>query len=226
MTDHGLKKRLLSVAEFVREGAVFADIGTDHGHLPIALISSGKISRAVCTDINQGPLSVAIANARAAGVDDKMDFFLSDGFDAFGNVTFTDAAICGMGGELILNIITRAVSRLCNPGINLILQPMSRVSVLRRGLLDLGFMIIEESYSSENGKYYVCMNVRYGANTCDAADVELGLLATRVKLNEAERGYLLAKRRSLKKSIDGILKSGKDASDKTELLLKIDQILN
>ena len=72
-------KRLLSAAEFVRQGAYFADIGTDHAYLPLFLLKEGKIPRAVCADINRGPLESAQKNAEAEGLSDKIKFFLADG---------------------------------------------------------------------------------------------------------------------------------------------------
>ena len=59
MREVGLNKRLLCAADLVREGAVLADVGTDHGYLPIYLILRGRIERAVLSDINEGPISHA-----------------------------------------------------------------------------------------------------------------------------------------------------------------------
>ena len=73
-----LNPRLMTAAEFVRQGARFADVGTDHAYLPIFLLSEGKISHAVCSDINEGPLASAVANAREAGLYEKMDFVLTN----------------------------------------------------------------------------------------------------------------------------------------------------
>ena len=69
-----LTPRLFCAAEFVRRGAVFADVGTDHAYLPIFLLEEGKISRAVCSDINEGPLLNAEKNASEHGVLEKIDF--------------------------------------------------------------------------------------------------------------------------------------------------------
>ena len=54
-----LGSRLQTVADFVPRGSVIADIGTDHGYLPIELIKSGKCTKAVAADVNEGPLFAA-----------------------------------------------------------------------------------------------------------------------------------------------------------------------
>ena len=47
-----LDARLASAFDFVRPGAVLADIGTDHAYLPAALILSGRAASAVAADLN------------------------------------------------------------------------------------------------------------------------------------------------------------------------------
>lgn len=227
MHNISLGNRLHTVAEKVRCGAVFADIGTDHAYLPIYLLQCGKIKRAVCADVNEGPLASAEKNAREYGVSDKIDFLLSDGFSAFSNISFTDVAICGMGGELILDIITRGKS-LFSENVRLILQPMTRQSVLRRGLFNLGFEIAEEEYSFEKGKYYLTLVASYTGKKREISDIEaeLGIELERGALTDSKIGYLKAKRRSLVKSISGIHASGKSVADKEKLLNKIDEILD
>ena len=54
-----LTQRLSAAASLVKGGGIVADIGTDHGYLPIYLIQSGKIKKAIAADIGKMPLENA-----------------------------------------------------------------------------------------------------------------------------------------------------------------------
>lgn len=43
-----LGARLQKCADFVREGKKLADIGTDHGYVPVCLLQSGKDTVCCC----------------------------------------------------------------------------------------------------------------------------------------------------------------------------------
>lgn len=204
MKDFALDGRLLSVARLVRQGAEFADIGTDHAYLPLALLSEGKIEHAVCSDINEGPLNSARKNAKEAGLYDKIRFFLTDGAAELSEEGITDMAICGMGGELITDIIDRA-PYLKNGDVRLILQPMSKQAHLRAYLAGAGFEIIAEDYSYSQGKYYVTLASHYTGTAYTPTDIELelGFLATRKILSECESGFLKEKRRAFLRAAEG-----------------------
>ena len=53
-----LDPRLERVADFVRPGALFADVGCDHGHLSVELMRRGA-QRGFACDIKEGPLQAA-----------------------------------------------------------------------------------------------------------------------------------------------------------------------
>ena len=155
-----LGNRLSSVAGLVRRGAVLADIGTDHAYLPIYLLTTGKISFAYCTDINEGPLKNAEEGLREAGLLTSAKLLLTSGAKGLENLGITDYCICGMGGELIADIIS-ASPHLSATGLRLILQPMTRQEKLRGYLWDNGFKIYREVYSFEADKSYVAMVAEY-----------------------------------------------------------------
>jgi tRNA (adenine22-N1)-methyltransferase len=227
MSVGAINARLLSAAELVRQGAVFADIGTDHAYLPLFLLDRGKISRAVCADINEGPLNSARANAREAGHTDKIEFVLTDGAACLSDRGITDYAICGMGGELIAAIIERA-PHLRDKSVNLILQPMSRQGVLRKFLASNGFEIRCESYSTDSGKHYVTLLVNYTGNISEIDDVEAELGAKRAEYvnKSAQICYLKAKLSAFLKQRDGKIQGGDDAVKEALLVEKITERIN
>ena len=59
-----LSKRLSAVAGLVTEGASVADIGTDHGYIPIYLARKCKEGKWIAMDINSGPLQRAKEHIR------------------------------------------------------------------------------------------------------------------------------------------------------------------
>lgn len=186
-----INARLLSAAELTRQNATFADIGTDHAYLPLFLLEEGRINSAFCSDINEGPLNSARRNAEERGMSDKITFVLTDGAAILADRGITDYAICGMGGELIADIIHRA-PHLMDERVNLILQPMSRQAHLRRYLASSGFEIKAESYSFDAGKYYVCLLASY-TGVCreiDEIEAELGSPGAEYIGSEARLGYL------------------------------------
>ena len=209
MNTRSLEARLFSAAELVRQGAVFADVGTDHAYLPIFLLKEGRISRAFCTDINAGPLASARKNCEESGCLDRTSFLLTDGASTLAGHGITDYAICGMGGELIADIVERA-EHLKNPEISLVLQPMSKQERLRAYLAASGFEILTESYSYDAGKYYVCFLAKY-TGVCreiDDAEAVLGSKNAEYVNKDAQIGYIEQKINSLTRAMNGKSRGG------------------
>ena len=208
MSDITLDGRLSSVAKFVRWGARFADIGTDHAYLPVFLLCRGVIERAVCSDINSGPLDNARATARAAGVSDKIDFVLADGASALSTLGITDMAICGMGGELIARIIKDA-PYIKENRVRLILQPMTRQEYLRTYLYQNGFSVTDSDYVTEGGKHYTVIVCEYTGERphCEITPmIRYGGICHRSP--SAQREYLLCKLNSKLRAYEGLKKGG------------------
>ncbi len=146
-----LSQRLLSVCSYVPQNSVLADIGTDHARVPIYLILSEKISKAIASDIGSGPLSKAKENALFYGVLDKIDLRLGSGMKTLKDNDANCVIIAGMGGELMSNILYEYIPS----GVEyLILQPMTDSHFVREALCKQGFSIKEENLIYENDKYY------------------------------------------------------------------------
>lgn len=224
MINSPLDKRLLSCADYVRAGAVFADIGTDHGYLPLFLLKSGRIERAYLSDVNRGPLSSAEHNAREAGLCDKCEFVLADGASALSDKGITDYAICGMGGELIARIIDDA-PHLKTLGIRLILQPMTKQEHLRRYLSSAGFIVLDECFSFDSGKYYVTLLSEYTGEcrTISDNDAELGEKIVHERDRVEYLGFLEGKKKAVLKALEGKKAGGYETASEIEALSRIEE---
>ena len=54
-----LSKRIYALADAVTDGHSIADIGTDHGYVPMVLMKQGKSPRVIMSDISEGSLAKA-----------------------------------------------------------------------------------------------------------------------------------------------------------------------
>ena len=215
-----LSPRLLCVANLVRQDAVLADVGTDHAYLPLFLLSVGKIDRAICSDINAGPLQSAKENACAEGLNDKITFLLTNGLCGVMPHRPTDIAICGMGGELISEILTSAPDAHIR-GVRFLLQPMTRQEHLRKVLAHLGFAVIDEQYTVEGDKAYLVIACEYTGESheIDEAQALLGLrLYKDTPMSDAERAYFLKKEKALLRRRDGRAR-GEEETTAEDMLL-------
>ncbi len=153
-----LSKRLSCLAGMVSQGAVLADIGTDHGYIPIDLVQSGRICRAFAMDIGKGPLLRAKGHITACGLEEYITLRLSDGVSGLVPGEADAILIAGMGGGVTLHILKegRAVVAAAN---ELILQPQSEIEKVRAYLLQSGYAIDRERIVFEDGKYYPMFHV-------------------------------------------------------------------
>ncbi len=193
-----LDARLRAAASLVRQGAFFADIGTDHAYLPLFLVENGRVDRALAADINEGPVAAARTHIAKMGLSDKIEVRRADGLFGMESLELTDIAICGMGGELIRDILA-AAPFVKNPAIRLILQPMSRAEVLRRYLAAEGFAVREEHRTRDGDKIYTCMAAEYTGTpyALSLLEATLGLLdkSDPLLLADAEKKRTAARRR-------------------------------
>ena len=156
-----LQPRLQCIASLVPQGARLADVGTDHGYLPVWLLQHGRIESAIASDINALPLDHARATAREYGVTERMDFRLCPGLAKIKAEECDAIAIAGMGGETILGILEAAPWT--HEGVHtLILQPQSAGQALRQYLAEHSFAIEREALARDGHFFYTVLRAKKG----------------------------------------------------------------
>lgn len=156
-----LSKRLELVASFVPEGSRIADVGTDHGYIPIELVKRGLCPSAVAMDIGKGPLERAREHIREQGLEEKIEARLSDGLSALKPGEADTVVIAGMGGELVIHIL-EAGRHMWESVKEFVLSPQSELDKVRKYLEENGFAIQKEAMVVDEGKYYTVMLVKRG----------------------------------------------------------------
>lgn len=158
-----LSGRMQAVAEMVTPGGMVADIGTDHGYVPIYLVQHGIASRAIAMDVRPGPLSHAKVNITKYGLDDRITTRLSDGLRELKPGEADTVVIAGMGGLLMVRIMEEG-RKVLETVRECILQPQSDVDSVRRFLHEHDFSIVRENMVIDDGKYYVMMKAIHGGD--------------------------------------------------------------
>jgi tRNA (adenine22-N1)-methyltransferase len=156
-----LSERLQHIAAQVQPGNVLADVGTDHGYLPIYLLQQERVRRGIAMDINEGPLLRAAEHIAQEGLGDYIELRRSDGLERLACGEADIVVIAGMGGGLTMDILSarRDVVR----GLaQLILEPQSQLAEVRRFLREENYFIEQEDLVLEDGKYYPILRVLPG----------------------------------------------------------------
>jgi tRNA (adenine22-N1)-methyltransferase len=160
-----LSKRLRAIAKYVPKGANVADIGTDHGYIPVYLLNKGHVDFAILADVNKGPLENARSEVRHNNLTDKVDLRLGSGIEVLNENEVDEVIIAGMGGILISELLEAKKSVAHNLD-KLILQPMQAQDELRKYLLNNGYEILDEVLVKEDFRIYEIIIAKYtGKNT-------------------------------------------------------------
>ena len=189
-----ISNRLMTAAALVTQGYTLADVGTDHGYIPIYLLQQKKIPAAIAMDINEGPLERAKKHIALYGLQAYIQTRLSDGVAALKPGEVEAVLIAGMGGGLVMHILKDG-EKVCQSAKELILQPQSEIEHVREFLREKGYTILAEDMVYEDGKFYPMMKVQYqgeNENAQKASEV--------LKLSDLYGGLLLQNRHPVLKT--------------------------
>ena len=161
-----LSERLKFILENVEKTEVLADIGTDHGYIPIYAVKNNIVSKAIACDINKEPLDKAKLNCILENVDENIEFRLGNGLKVLEKEEVNVVIIAGMGGNLIRDILEEDIDKVKSLDY-LVLQPAQNPEILREYLYNNEYEVINEDLCYEENKYYELFKVRKreGENT-------------------------------------------------------------
>jgi len=213
-----LSRRLAAVASMVPWGSPVADIGTDHGYLPVHLVLEGRCPGAIAVDVAEKPLRAAQHLVELLALDQKVDLRLGNGLNILQPGEAEIVCIAGMGGFTIIKMLEAAPEQLAEVT-RLILQPMRQANKLRRWLVSNGWRIVLEDIVLEEGIYYEIIAAEPGTQFLSPAELEVGPMLLKNR-HPMLKTFLEGKINNLAYVLDSLGNSGKarEALEKKEMV--------
>ena len=159
-----LSKRLQAVADMVSEGLIVADVGTDHGYIPIYLVQTKKAPKAIAMDVNKGPLFRAENHIASYGLQSVIETRISDGVQSLKIGECECVVIAGMGGALTIKILEEG-KEIFRSLREFVLQPQSELHKVREYLCKNAYCVVEENMVLDDGKFYPMFRVINGPSS-------------------------------------------------------------
>lgn len=149
-----LPPRLEAVLAALVPCAVLADVGTDHGLVPIAAVQRGLAERAIAADLRAKPLLGARDNVARAGVEDRVTLVRSDGFQRLPGLGIDAVVMAGMSGTTMARVCREGTAVLERVS-QLVGQPNSGAAALRAWALESGWALHDERMVEVGGRFFV-----------------------------------------------------------------------
>ena len=148
-----LDERLRCALEILQGAEAVADIGCDHGKLTAALLLEGRCFRVIAGDISPDCLQKTSETIARYGLQDQAETRLGSGLSILSPRECDAAAILGMGGELMVEMLTdsKAVAEAMD---KLVLQPMSGIEELRQWLYENSYHVKADRLIRVGSRWY------------------------------------------------------------------------
>lgn len=173
-----LSNRLQAVARQIPAGLRVADVGTDHGYLPVYLVVNDIAPKVIASDRGKRPLDSARQLISLLSLENQIDVRLGDGLSVLQPDEAEVICLAGMGGVAIKEIISAGLS-LAQAAKRLVLQPQRNVPAVRRFLVANGFKIVAEDLAEDDGFYYEIIAVEPGPMELTEQEADFGPLLLR-----------------------------------------------
>lgn len=158
--------RLETIASLVPMGSIVADVGTDHGLLPVLLIEQQRSPKVYAIDNKPGPLRGAYQITKMIP---QITLVLADGIQRLSSDVNT-VVIAGLGGRTIVDILA-----VIPPHVEtLVISAHVAMPLVRKSLHALGYAIDAEELIEEAGEFYEISRFIQGEATYTEADYLCG----------------------------------------------------
>jgi len=147
------------LAEHLPEQACVADIGCDHGRLSCGLMQMHPTWRCIAADVSAPSLEKARQLAEFTGLSDRVEFRLGNGLSVLGANEADAVVLCGMGGELMVELLEHAPFSLGTLRLA-VFQPMRGVEELRAWLYENRWHILSDRVVRDAGRLYQVFSAR------------------------------------------------------------------
>ena len=148
-----------------------ADIGTDHAHLPAALLQRGRCQHMILTDVSESALANARMEIMRLRLSDRVSFRLGNGLSVLSEKCGM-ISVTGMGGRTIRDILLSGRSRL--QGASLLLSAHTDWHLIRAALQEIGYHLDREEPCFAAGRYYLLLRARPGTVPASPQEIRLG----------------------------------------------------
>ena len=148
-----------------------ADIGTDHAHLPAALLQRGRCQHMILTDLSDSALRNARDEMIRLRLTDRVSLRIGNGLAPL-KEDCGMISVMGMGGRTICDILLNGKNKL--NGASLILSAHTDLPLIRDAVSLIGYHLDREEPCFSAGRYYLVMRARPGCRVMSSREIRLG----------------------------------------------------
>lgn len=198
-----LSPRLAALADAIAPRSRVADVGSDHGLLPLWLVANGRAAYGLATEKTEKLLAGVTRPPAAAPWARQLSYRAGDGLGALRPEDRIDTIVlAGLGGRTIARLL--AATGAAGPTLRrLVLQPRSEPARLRLWLRQHGWRPVLERLTEERGRFHLTLAAErgddadlYTHNTLSGAELlTAGPLLARSRTPETDRYWRLERER-------------------------------
>ncbi len=160
-----LTPRLAALSDAIAPGSRVADVGSDHGLLPLWLAANGRVAYCLATEKTEERLAGVARPPSGVPWAERLGYRAGDGLSAIRPDDRIDAVVlAGLGGRTIVRLL--GAQDAASPALRrLVLQPRSEPALTRLWLRNHGWRPVAERLTEQCGRFHLTLAAERGADT-------------------------------------------------------------